>query len=144
MEIQITRLNLTQTAEAANLFTLMSEVFGEPANPLPETYIAQLLNNDSFWAVAAISGEQVIGGLTAHVLPMTRAQQSELMIYDVAVHESFQRTGVGLKLIDRVRTEAAEAGLSTVFVLADNADTHAISFYKKARGSASAVAMFSW
>jgi aminoglycoside 3-N-acetyltransferase I len=142
--VQITRLGVEQIIEAGKLFALMTEVFGESERPLRKEYVLALLQKDSFWAVAAMHGDLVIGGLTAHVLPLTAAEESELMIYDFAVHAEFQRKGVGRLLMDWVRDKASKAGLATVFVLADNADAHAIDFYKKTGAVDSPVTLFAW
>jgi len=41
----------------------------------------------------------IVGGLTAHTWPMTRAEQSEIFIYDIAVRKDQQRKGVGRRLV---------------------------------------------
>jgi aminoglycoside 3-N-acetyltransferase I len=56
----------------------MAQVFSEDCNPLSDGYLDQLLRRREFWAIAAYSGEDIIGGITAHVLPMTRAESSEI------------------------------------------------------------------
>jgi len=71
---------------------LVAEVLGEKANPLSAAYLDQLLNQEDFWA---FDGEQVLGGVTAHTLPMTRNETDELFIYDPAVDSKFQRQGIG-------------------------------------------------
>lgn len=83
----------------------------------------------AFWAYAALDADFAVGGLTGHVVPMTRSQTSEFFIYDLAVHLEHQRRGVATHLVDTVRADAAAAGLASVFVPAENEDTHAIAFY---------------
>ena len=122
----------------------MSEVFGEGGLPLSDAYIDRLLKRDCFWAVVAIDDDKIVGGLTAHILPMTKAEQSELLIYDVAVHERLQRRGIGKMLISWVRNQASALGISDVFVLADTGDVGAISFYRNLGGADSPVTLFLW
>src|SRR5579863_1977938 len=117
--LHIERLTAGKLEHAKALFALLAEVFGEGGSPASEDYIDGLLKNDSFWAVAAIDDDNVVGGLTAHILPMTKAEQSELLIYDVAVHERFQRRGIGKMLMNWVRSQASAVGIAGVFVLAD-------------------------
>jgi aminoglycoside 3-N-acetyltransferase I len=91
--LHIEKLTSGQLEQAKALFDLLSEVFGEGGSPPSEAYIDQLLKQDCFWAVAAIDDDNIVGGLTAHILPMTKAEQSELLIYDVAVHETLTASG---------------------------------------------------
>jgi len=142
--LRIERLNSGQLEQAKALFALLSEVFGERGSPASEAYIDQLLKQDCFWAVAAIDDDNIVGGLTAHLLPMTKTEQSELLIYDVAVHERLQRRGIGKMLVNWVRSQASAVGIAAVFVLADNDDVGAISFYRKLSGADSPVTLFVW
>jgi aminoglycoside 3-N-acetyltransferase I len=111
------RLQLGDRAVAAKLFALMTEVFDEQAPaPLSEAYLDQLLTRPDFWALAAFVDDELVGGITAHVLPMTRNESSELFIYDLAVKASHQRQGIGRELVAALRTGGAAAGVGDVFV----------------------------
>ncbi len=94
----------------------MAEVFGEGCEPLSDAYLDSLLAREDFWAAAAFAGDELVGGLTAHTLPVTRAESAEVFIYDIAVHADHQRRGVGRKLVMLLREEAARAGIETLFV----------------------------
>jgi aminoglycoside 3-N-acetyltransferase I len=142
--LHIQRLVSGQNEWAKALFALLSEVLGEGVSSISEAYIEQLLKQNSFWAVAVIDNDRVVGGLTGHILPITKAEQSELLIYDVAVATNCQRRGIGQMLVDWVRSEASAVGIESVFVLADNKDTGAIGFYRKLGGVDSPVTLFAW
>jgi aminoglycoside 3-N-acetyltransferase I len=142
--IRSVRLKAGNRDLARALFSLMAGVFEEECQPLSDGYLDRLLAREGFWALAAFDGEQVIGGLTAHVLPMTSAETSELFIYDVAVRRDRQRSGVGRRLIADLRDQAAAAGIDVLFVPADNADTHALDFYRALGGAASPVTFFTF
>jgi aminoglycoside 3-N-acetyltransferase I len=142
--LHIQRLASGQGDLAKALFALLAEVLGEGRSTASENYIQALLEQDSFWVIAAVDEKRVVGGLTAHILPMTKAEQSELLIYDVAIDKGYQRQGIGHMLIDWVRNEASTLGIASVFVLADNEDMHAIRFYRKLDGADSSVTLFSW
>jgi aminoglycoside 3-N-acetyltransferase I len=86
----------------------------------------------------------VVGGITAHTLPLTRSAMSELFIYDVAVHAAHQRRGVGRLLLDYLRSAAAEAGIAVAFVAADNEDAHALDFYRAVGGASAPVPIFTF
>jgi aminoglycoside 3-N-acetyltransferase I len=117
----------------------MSAVFGEGESAVSETCVDRLLQQDTFWAVAAVDEDGVVGGLTAHVLPMTKGEHSELLINDVAVREDRQRQGIGQMLVNWAVKEAFALAMHTVFFLADNDDVDAVRFYKKLDGVASDV-----
>jgi aminoglycoside 3-N-acetyltransferase I len=141
MNIRVDRLNNGDRGRARALFRKIAEVFGERGDELDEVWIDRLLEREDFWALAAYDGESVIGGLTAHTLPMTRAAVSEIFIYDIAVDANHQRRGVGRMLVEELRRRAGE---SEVFVAADNEDTHALDFYRALGGEAAPVTMFTF
>jgi len=123
---------------------MMAAVFGEARGELSDEYMAGLLASASFWAIAAIDGDEVVGGITAHTLPMTRVQDSEIFIYDIAVRPDRQRRGIGRSLVAHLREAAAAEGIDVVFVPADAEDDHAIEFYRALGGDASPVTFFTF
>ena len=48
---------------------------------LSDRYLDRLLAREDFWALAAFDGDQIIGGVTAHSLPMTNTEAVEVFIY---------------------------------------------------------------
>ncbi|HEX7689116.1 MAG TPA: GNAT family N-acetyltransferase [Burkholderiaceae bacterium] len=142
--MQIRRLNAADQALARELFVTMAGVFGEDSDKLSDDYLARLLARDGFWAIAAIDGEQVVGGLTAHTLPMTATETSVVFLYDLAVRRGHQRRGVGRLLVQALREAAKAAGASEVFVGADNADEQALGFYRAMGGEAALATFFSF
>ncbi len=144
MSIRILRLGEADADRASKMFDLMAEVFEEPATVLNRDYVAALLADPSFWAYAVLVDDTLLGGLTAHVLPMTRSMDSELMIYDLAVGLEHQRTGLGRQLMQAVIDDAASAGIATVFVPAEAADAHALEFYKAQGGERTDCVIFSF
>jgi len=129
---------------ARALFATMTRVFATPAEALSDAYLTRLLDRDDFWALAAFVDGQMVGGLTAHTLPLTRAEVSEVFIYDIAVVPDWQRHGVGRQLMSTLRSQAAAAGISVVFVPADNEDTHALGFYEALGGVPAPVTIFTF
>jgi aminoglycoside 3-N-acetyltransferase I len=73
---------------------------------------------------------------------MTAFEGAEVFLYDLAVAPERQRRGVGRQLVDALRSEAARNGISTVFVPADDEDTHAVRFYTALSGTPSKVTLF--
>jgi len=144
MEISVKRLTPEGREEARRVFAMMAEIFTEDCDPLSDRYLGQLLRGKEFWALAAFANDHIIGGLTAHTLPMTRTESSEIFIYDIAVRSEYQRKGVGRSLLNALCEQASEAGIQEVFVSADDNDVHALDFYRNLGGTPSPVTIFSF
>jgi aminoglycoside 3-N-acetyltransferase I len=129
---------------ARTLFSLMAQVFEEKGQPLTADYVDGLLQRPDFWAIAAFVEGAIVGGITAHTLPLTSAETSEILIYDIAVRPDQQRNGIGRRLIGALREEAAAAGVTVLFVLADNEDAHALDFYRGLGAAPTPTTMFSF
>lgn len=132
---------------------MMAAVFAEDAgnaedagdaSPLSIDYLVCLLERESFWAIAAFAGNEVVGGITAHTLPMTRSQSSEVFIYDLAVRQDYQRQGLGSRLVGELIADAAAVGINVAFVPADNEDRHALDFYRAQGAVAAPVTIFTF
>lgn len=120
----------------------MAEVFAEGCDHLSDDYLDRLLSRNDFWAIAAFTDDEIVGGLTAHTLSMTRTESSEVFIYDLAVREDQRRKGIGRQLVTALREAAAAAGVQNIFVGADNDDGHALDFYRALGGVPSPVTFF--
>ncbi|GAA0997324.1 GNAT family N-acetyltransferase [Subtercola frigoramans] len=143
-DVEVTRLVRGDEARAARTFAMMAAVFEEPSDPLEDSYLNNLLRSDSFWAIAAFLGSDVIGGLTAHTVPLTRTAQSEVFVYDLAVHHEHRRQGIAARLLHELRVTAALEGIYDIFVVADNDDVGALDFYRTQEGTGTPVTMFSF
>jgi aminoglycoside 3-N-acetyltransferase I len=143
-DTRVKRLRPGERDLARRVFTLMARVFEEECEPLSGGYVDRLLSREDFWVMAAFAGDEIVGGLTAHELPMTRTESSELFIYDVAVRSDWQRRGVGRLLMTGLREEARSLGLGEMFVPADDDDTHALDFYRALGGVPAPVTIFTF
>jgi aminoglycoside 3-N-acetyltransferase I len=144
IEMRTKRLTAADRELARKLFAVMAEAFEEDCEPLSDAYLDRLLNRTEFFTIAAFVGDEIVGGITAHTLPMTRAESSEVFIYDIAVRKDQRRKGAGRLLMAALREGAAAVGIHDVFVPADNDDTHALDFYRALGGVASPVTLFSF
>ena len=141
---RIARLVAGDGPMAKKLFSTMAEVFEEEHDPLSDEYVAQLLARDPLWILAATLDEEIVGGLTAHTLPMTRSESREIFIYDIAIRADHQRRGVGRLLMSHLARIAGDAGIHDLFVPADDEDAHALEFYRALGGVASPVTFFTF
>jgi aminoglycoside 3-N-acetyltransferase I len=142
MDLTARRLGAGDRDLARALFAMMAAVFEAESKPLGDAYLDRLLARDDFWALAAFEGDEIVGGVTAHTLPMTRSESSEVFVYDVAVRADRQRRGVGRRLMIELQDLAAAGGIRVLFVPADDEDVHALDFYRALGGRASPVTIF--
>jgi aminoglycoside 3-N-acetyltransferase I len=117
------------------LLTVFAEAFGDIetyTGTRPGTgYLAQLLGQDHFVALAAVKDTDVVGGLVAYVLEKFEQERSEIYIYDLAVASAHRREGIATALIDELRNIAAARRSHVIFVQADRRDDAAIALYSK-------------
>ena len=104
--------------DSGELMNALLCVFGEAFDdadtygakrPRPE-YLRQLLAGETFIALAAVEGSQVIGGLAAYELKKFEQERSEIYIYDLAVAAAHRRRGVATALIRALQRVGAERG----------------------------------
>jgi aminoglycoside 3-N-acetyltransferase I len=143
-EIYARKLTRNDRDLGKQLFRLMADVFAEESVELGDDYVDNLLARPNFWVIAAFLDGLVVGGLTAHLLPMTRTESAEIFIYDIAVREEHQRKGVGRRLMLALREKADAHGVQDIFVPADDGDTHAVAFYRALGGTPSSVTLFTF
>lgn len=119
----------------ARSMTLFGEAFEDldrytGARPGP-AYVARLLADPRFVALAAVAGGAVVGALAAYELVKFERETSEFYVYDLAVAAAWRRRGVATALLAETRAIAARCGAWTVFLQADYGDDPAIALYEK-------------
>ena len=143
--MDIVRLGSADIELAQQTFAMMAVVFEDlDHEPLHERYLVQLLTRSDLWSYAAVAEGRPVGGLTAHALPMTRTESTELLTYDLAIRSDWQRRGVGRAMIARLLEDGAAAGISEMWVPADDEDSHALEFYRRTGGQAQPVTIFTY
>lgn len=115
--------------------TVFGDAFGEAetycaARPAP-AYLSALLASETFIAIAALKGDQVVGGLAAYELRKFEQARSEIYLYDLAVATAHRRQGIATALIQELQALAAERRAYVIFVQADTIDAPAIALYSK-------------
>jgi aminoglycoside 3-N-acetyltransferase I len=105
------------------------ETYGRARPSAP--YLARLLGGDSFIALAALKGDEVVGGLAGYELRKFEQERSEIYIYDLAVASAHRREGIATALIEHLKQIAAGRGAYVIFVQADLGDEPAIALYTK-------------
>ena len=143
MSISIRRLNASDVSTAQAVTEIMASTFGEGTGATAAR-LAELLQDDHFWLYGAFDDDTPVGGLSAHVIPITREDGYELFIYDIAVQPSHQRRSIGTQLMHAAIEAGKESGVLCAFVPADNDDQNALDFYRALGGEAQAVTFFNF
>ena len=129
------RLGPADLALARGLNAMFGEAFGEAdvygGDPPSDAYLEALLAKAHIVVLAAVSGDEVVGGLVAYELDKLERARPEIYVYDLAVAERHRRRGIATALIGRCREIAAQRGASVIFVQADRADAPAVSLYER-------------
>jgi aminoglycoside 3-N-acetyltransferase I len=133
--VQIQTLGAADVAAMRAMLAMFGRAFGDVATYTArqpgDEYLQELLGSRTFIAVAALVGSEVVGGISAYVLPKFEQARSEIYIYDLAVDEAYRRRGVATAMIEALKQLAAARGAYVIFVQADHGDDPAIALYTK-------------
>lgn len=133
--MRVVKLNNKDSQTLDRLCDLYNEVFNEDlAKPEPLHFENLLSNANIIFFVVLNENDEVVGGLTAHKLPNIHFTEPEIYIYDFAVKNNLQRTGIGTFLMNEFLIFCKTQNYKEVFVQADKEDNHAVKFYKKSGG----------
>lgn len=106
--------------------------------------IKSLLTQPDFVCFVALSENHVVGGLTGYALKMYAQVGSTMYLYDMAVANTYQRKGIGSKLVTELKTYCAQNDIGDMYVQADVVDDHAIAFYENLGGEPADVVHFTF
>lgn len=134
-DLRIQVLTREELASMRAMLAMFGEAFEEretytKAQP-DDSYLIDLLSSKAFIAIAAFSGQTVVGGLAAYVLPKFEQARKEIYIYDLAVSSAYRRQGVATAMIEELKGVALAEGAYVIYVQADHGDDPAISLYTK-------------
>ncbi len=126
------------TPQDLPLMKRLLAMFGEAFEDVPtyqdavpdNEYLATLLAQPHFIALASTSGDDVVGGLAAYVLDKFERDRREIYIYDLAVASAHRRRGIATTLIKRLIDIASQRRAYVIFVQADRDDEPAIKLYE--------------
>lgn len=131
----IRRLGPADVPLLRKLNVLFGEAFGDEDTytgaPPDDAYLKALLAKQHVIAVAALAGDEVLGGLVAYELDKFERMRREVYIYDLAVGAGHRRRHVATALLEHLRGIAAQRGAWVVYVQADHGDDPAIALYGK-------------
>ena len=95
-----------------------------------DSYLQATLSKPHVLILAALSGNEVVGGLAAYELDKFEQDRREIYIYDLAVAENHRRKGIARNLINELRRIARQRKAYVIYVQADTQDMPAIRLYE--------------
>ena len=101
---------------------------GSPREPLSETDAHSYLANPSVLFWISLDEKIVTGFLSCVVVPLRSGMGQEVLLYEIGVHHSYQRLGIGRALVEHMEVWMRKNGVSEVWVGADNPG--AVAFYE--------------
>jgi aminoglycoside 3-N-acetyltransferase I len=137
MTLTVHRISAAEISLLEALMTTFGQAFNDmdtyTAKRPGRNYLKQLLDGDSFIALAALKDDKVVGGIAAYELKKFERERSEIYIYDLAVASDHRREGIATALIEHLKGIAALRGAYVMFVQADTGieDQPAIALYTR-------------
>ena len=134
MRISIQRLTSEDSEllrEAMNLFaTAFDDRETYNGAPPDNLYRRKLLARESFVTLVALKDDNLVGAVTAYILPKPEQARSEMYVYDLAVAAEHRRGGIATRLMTSLKPIARAEGCHVIFVQADHGDVPAIRLYE--------------
>jgi aminoglycoside 3-N-acetyltransferase I len=130
MMVKIKVLNTTDIESFKELITLFSVEFErEHFNRATDEHLESLLSSPNFTVLTASRDHVITGGLTAYTIEQYYSNKPLAYIYDLAVKQEYQRSGIGKQLIRELLQLYKARGFEEVFVQAEKEDEGAVNFY---------------
>jgi len=136
--MEVVRLNAANAATAA---TELESLYS--SGPIDPAGLAKALSDADFVLLVARANEDAVGYL--HGTLMHRVDGGRmLLVYDLEVAQSAQRSGVGTALMEEARRIGRTAGTSETWLVTEGDNTPANAFYEKLGGTAFAALGYEW
>lgn len=144
MSITIQRLKKEDIALALALIEVWTVDDDQKEKRENKPLIENMLSDKNFHVLVAISGGNIIGGLTAYTLEMLYGQGNKLFLYEVEVEKTHRRKGVGSMLIKALKELGSALHIKSIFLCTDIDNTAAQKLYRKMGGDEKPQRMYSF
>jgi ribosomal protein S18 acetylase RimI-like enzyme len=94
----------------------------------------KFLNDCSSALFVAFFEGKAVGFAIANRLLRFDQRRSEVMLYEIGVKEEFRRRGIGIALVEEVKTWAKTQGADEVFVFTNKSNLPAVALYESTQG----------
>lgn len=145
MPIEIKKLSPNDIALAMKLFLWFQEDDGiKNPTTASDKYLKNLLSRDDFHTIIAISGNTIVGGLTAYELVGYKDEEKEMYLFEMGVEKSYRRQGIGTALIQKLKEICREKEIEEMFVGAWADNNPAVKLYENTGGKGIEVVEFTY
>lgn len=135
MEELTTRLHLATIEDAPAIFKLLSDFAknrGVDASfKLTEERLEHLINNHGLNALLVYHNDKIVGTITFYETISTFAGETGLYIEDMYIRNTYQRRGIGKRLLDGMIEETKRRGYTKLEWQCTKDNFSAIKFYEK-------------
>ena len=111
----------------------LSEWVGRP--PLDHDAAGRFLANERNHLLVAFEAREPVGLLLAHELDRRHGDERKMLLYEIDVRADRRRRGIGSALMDSFAELCRRRGYGQAWVLTDEENTAAMSFYAACGGT---------
>ena len=112
---------------------------------LPSThYLRDLLNRPDLHLYVALLADQVVGGLSAHELPLLEREKREMFLYEMEVHPEHRRRGLGRRLIEALQQTCSERNIEVIYLGTELDNEAAQQLYCSTGGQRELIAWYTY
>jgi aminoglycoside 3-N-acetyltransferase I len=133
--MEFRQLKKEDLAAFKSLIEIYNTVFEHDKKLPSDSYLLKILSQQNFWVIVASQVNEIVGGLTIHILHTCYHEKPLAYIYDIGIKPSFQGQGIGKALVSYTLELCKEKGCQEAYVEAEADDADALHFYRKTKYS---------
>ncbi len=99
-----------------------------------ESSLRAFLSSPDCWLFAAVLENRIVGFAYGYALQRLNTDRKMLYIHEVGVLDSFQRQGIGTKLMEKLREACEAEKYCKIFLICYQSNAGANALYRKAGG----------
>ena len=110
-------------------------------------HMRTFLSNDCNYLIVASAGDKPVGFVLGYELPRVDGPRPMMFLYEIGVAKSHRRKGIGLALMEELKSYCAARGCCKMFVPTSTSNEAAMALYRSAGGEGGAdpdAAAFCW
>ena len=99
-----------------------------------DDHAERFLSNDMNILLVALDNEQPVGFILAYELERVDKQPNMMFFYEAEVSETHRQRGIGMALVDKLKSICQERNIGKMFVLTDRENLAARALYSRTGG----------
>ena len=86
----------------------------------------------------------MVGGLSAHELPLLEREKREMFLYEMEVHPEHRRRGLGRRLIEALQQTCSERNIEVIYLGTELDNEAAQQLYSSTGGQRALIAWYTY